>query len=378
MNMTAYDNFITAWNNIDEQDISYLQTKISWNIEDLLKDGPNTDASLLYDATISLGLGACNNDNNIFNNSYFTGEEHYANTITKSFMGATGNVTFDETGSRDPMSASFMFTNMQYNDDANSTIFKAVPSELFTSGRWITLSPYQYSDNTTTAPSELPNITIDYNHINTVLRVLGLIFCITLILLSIAFATWTYKYRNGKIVKASQPFFLYTIGFGTMLMGLSIIPLSIDDKIASQTVCNISCMATPWLLSCGFCIAFSGLFTKVWKLNKLFFNSAMVRVNIKNKEVMIPMIITMLLNVIVMTTWSIGYPMMWVRSVVGVDAFGRTISSLGNCRSPNALKFKITIVVINGSVLLLTLYQAYKARQRRARRSPPMPRCSSQ
>ena len=365
MGMTVYDNFFNAWSSLNnEEDINILQSKfpdhIDVDMRDLF-DGPSTDASLLYDATVALGMGACEAKKN--ESFYFKGEDHYLNVLQNSFVGSTGNVTFDKaTGSRDPMSALFMITNIQLKENNLKGIFKAVPSELFKSSEWISLSPYVFSDNSTVPPSHLPSIEVNYNYINSGLRLFGLVLSGILLLLFTASALWTYMNRNGKIVKASQPFFLLTICFGTFMMGVSILPLTVDDKIASPKICNIACMSVPWLFSTGFCIAFSALFTKVWKLNKLFFNSSMVRVKIQTKDIIKPMIILTMVNVLAMTAWSVISPSKWVRVDSEVDAFGRTVSSIGGCTSKLTPPFKIALAAINAITLLLTLYQAYRAR----------------
>jgi len=41
-------------------------------------------------------------------------------------------------------------------------------------------------------------------------------------------------------------------------MGATTIPLSMDDQHYSQHGVDMACMATPWLASMGFVIAFSG------------------------------------------------------------------------------------------------------------------------
>ena len=136
MGMTVYNNFVKAWKTLNNHDdISYLQSKIpsglDAKIEDLL-DGPSTGASLMYDAAVALGLGACKAKTD---EKYFTGEEHYLNTLQSSFTGSTGDVAFNmDTGSRDPMSALFMFTNIQQVGSYKSSskgMFKAVLSNLF-------------------------------------------------------------------------------------------------------------------------------------------------------------------------------------------------------------------------------------------------------
>ena len=62
--------------------------------------------------------------------------------------------------------------------------------------------------------------------------------------------------------------------------------------------------------------------------------------------------------------WTSISPLIWEREVVAVDVFDRVIESHGSCRSSDSslLYFVISLAVVNISVLLLAVYQAYIAR----------------
>ena len=53
-------------------------------------------------------------------------------------------------------------------------------------------------------------------------------------------------------------------------MGSSIIPLSIDDEVASTKGCDIACMAFPYLLCIGWTLVFAALFSKMVSSNYLY------------------------------------------------------------------------------------------------------------
>lgn len=371
--MPSYDKFLHAWNELSNiKYSSYLESKLPASnqllLDDLLIDvDPNqlTSASFLYDATIALGIGACEAKKD---DLYFEGEDHYFNTINTTFLGSTGNIIFEKsTGSRDPTSALFTLTNLQKKNNSNIEIsgkvsYSAVPISLFQNGKWESISPHIFADGSTIPPLSLPEVNVNYYHLGPILRLAGLILCAIILFLSTFFAGWTFYHRKGKIVTASQPVFLYLICFGTFIMGTAIIPLSFDDEIASQKGCTIACAIFPWLLTTGFCVSFSALFSKTWKLNKLFFNSAMRRIQVKTKDVILPMVSLFVANVIVLTTMTIMSPQIWTRKVTGVDIYGRTISSMGQCTAERSPPFIITLMIINLSALSITLYQAYKAR----------------
>eukprot|EP00957_Ditylum_brightwellii_P176399 13432839-Ditylum_brightwellii.AAC.1 len=86
--------------------------------------------------------------------------------------------------------------------------------------------------------------------------------------LSIFFTGWTVFYRNLRIVRASQPFFLVMICTGAAIMSAAIIPFGMDDKNSSVEACSRGCMAAPCLVCTGFAIAFAAVFSKLWRINK--------------------------------------------------------------------------------------------------------------
>lgn len=102
------------------------------------------------------------------------------------------------------------------------------------------------------------------------IRAVGLSLFAIIAFTSISFASFVLCHREQQIVRALQPVFLVTICFGVFVMGSALIPLSIDDEIATQKGCDVKCMALPWLLCMGFSIAMSALIAKLWRINQLF------------------------------------------------------------------------------------------------------------
>jgi simple sugar transport system substrate-binding protein len=83
----------------------------------------------------------------------------------------------------------------------------------------------------------------------TKVRPVGLAFAVIVWVTSIAFSGWVIWNRKLRVVMASQPPFLLMICTGTFVMALTVIPLSIDDGIASDEGCDKACMTTPWLFA---------------------------------------------------------------------------------------------------------------------------------
>jgi hypothetical protein len=192
------------------------------------------------------------------------------------------------------------------------------------------------------------------------IRLVGLSLMAIAVLTAMFYAVWVYWNRQLRIVNTLQPIFLITICIGVGLMALGIVPLSIDDGIASTRGCDIACMSVPWLLFLGFTIAFSALFSKLWRINKLFSNQSFRRLKVTEKDVLAPFATLFTLNFAVLLTWTLVDPVHWSRNPVGGDQR----NTFGSCKVGGTVgktSFAI-IAAFNVGALFLACYQAYKAR----------------
>lgn len=182
---------------------------------------------------------------------------------------------------------------------------------------------------------------------------------------SLFFTVWVQWNRKLRIVTTLQPFFLVMISFGVLVVSLSIVTMSIDDEIASQSINDIACMATPWLLSMGFSIAMSALFVKLWRINKLFQISALRRIKVEEKDVMGPFALLFAMNFVILLVWTIAEPLRFFRIEVSE---GESWNTVGTCQSSLEGNGSVSItmlalsIFVNASALACACYQAYVAR----------------
>lgn len=214
---------------------------------------------------------------------------------------------------------------------------------------------------------------INYNYLTSI-RPVGLTFVALAMMGSIICTIWTWIKRKHRIVKASQPFFLVMISCGTFILASSIIPLSIDDSIATQWGCSVACMAFPWLLSIGFTTIFAALFAKIWRLNQLVHHASHFRrVTIHVKDVLLPFAILMTINVALLLLWSFIDPLIWVRTKASdntdYESFGCCYASSlvqDGTSADSGFSYSILwgglIVLLNFCALAMANYQAWKAR----------------
>jgi competence protein ComGC len=154
------------------------------------------------------------------------------------------------------------------------------------------------------------------------------------------------------------------ISIGCLVMASSIIPISIDDSIAGKRGCDIACMSTPWLAASGFTLIFSALFSKIWRLHKLFKNAmSFRRVEVSPKDVILPLVILMSLNFAFLAIWTVADPLYFERVDTGRTGDG-DLSSYGRCTSDGQATTVMLslILVVNFVAILLATFQAHQTR----------------
>ena len=335
-------------------DMEYIHTQLfaplaernTSGLDDLLQgpdflQSPGMMGPFLYDATIGLGLAACE----VYSTEgSLVGARHFEQLLATQFQGTSGRIELDpETGTRNPTTAFFALTNHVVDtirSNKTHVQYKQVMTTIFQQGQWEELEPYTFNDGTSTVPSDLPPVVLDENHLSTGLRTGGLLMCGCVLTLAGGFATWTTLHYKTRVVRASQPIFLYMICAGSAILGSTIVPLSIDDGVASIQGCHVACASIPWLLSIGFSLIFCSMFTKTWRINRIYASSAAFkRVRVTVFDVAKPMIILLGLNVIVLIVWTVLSPLEWRLEVEDRDAFGRPMETFGLCYSDRVLPY---------------------------------------
>jgi len=381
-----YENFLNVWSNLDVEMVNYVNNKWpKYSSEELLNYTdfkakpeyfkstskyfpPDSLTYQIYDTTVALGIAACSSVNN---GTYFGAKEHFdAWTQIDNIEALSGSLKFLPTGSRDPSTSLYAITNVV----EKSTAFEGYYSYFFElnstskTETWIK-NPYKehcYSDGSTIPPEPLPPLQVEKIHISPVVRGVSLGICFVCLLASIYCGMYVYRHKKDKIIKSSQPIFLFMICFGTFLMASSIIWLSIDDQIASVQFCNVCCMVSPWLFIVGFVISFSALFSKTRRINTIISQARKFRrVQIQAKDVLPPFFCLLGLDVLLLSIWTALAPLTWTREVTDVDVFGRIAQTTGYCTYTVDLIGNILVgllLAINFGVLLYAIFQAYLAR----------------
>jgi len=355
--------FENQWNSMSETMLKYIHNKQPPSIRkttnsiDLMRD-----AYFSYDAMIGIGLAACSQGKQN-NTIYISGVEHHKNFVKNSFEGASGKVLIDQDNyARETDSVSFFVSNLRVFDGKvhleRTSYYNASESE------FMAIDEFIYCDGGTTRPRDRPEVMENTNTMTWNVRAAGLAMCTISMTTSVGFIIFTFVKRKKKVIRMSQPPFLYMVAVGSLIMSSSIIPLSIDDGIAAGHHCTIACNAKFWLLCIGFTTMFSALFSKLWRIIKLISSAKkMKRVTIKAKDVMGPFIVLMGSNLIILILQAVLSPIKWVSDAKNIcDSYNQLIESQSYCDYSEFLPYGVLLVIVNATALVAAIITAYKAR----------------
>lgn len=218
-----------------------------------------------------------------------------------------------------------------------------VESEMPVTGSWVPVedTEFQFFDGTTNPPMPLKT-TADWNYLSQSIHILGLFLMSLALLISIGSGIWVYILREDRIVKASQPEFLYLLCAGSTMVALSLFFISWDeDKGTTEDTLNAFCSVFPWLFVVGYQVMYLALFFKVsrhqragddecmkylrtiapssalyylllqlWRLSKLL---SMRRQAVQINQVMMPFGAVVTCSIVILIVWQILNPMKWIR-----------------------------------------------------------------
>jgi hypothetical protein len=133
---------------------------------------------------------------------------------------------------------------------------------------WTDVTTFYFADGSS-SPPELQQNPPEQTFLSTWARAIGFTLFGIVMLVILGSIAWVYIYRNKRIVKASQPEFLYGLQIGSMSIAVAIILNSFDESYG-WTAERLSklCTAAPWVLFSGVVAIYSSLFTKVRNLRE--------------------------------------------------------------------------------------------------------------
>jgi len=202
---------------VSEDDYNYISSKFPDSfVEDYRGlngvHSHSTIAAMMYDSAILLGLAACKSAH-----SHVNGKDHFGFILNTTFEGASGNIAIDsETGTRSLATSNFALLNMVpvATNDTN-VMFQSVDVAHFNMGKWTRQNEIIFNSGTNNIPVDVPPPKANFNYIGTSLRSVGYSLATVILLSSLSLIVWTMRNQGSRVVRASQPFFLYCVCAGT-------------------------------------------------------------------------------------------------------------------------------------------------------------------
>jgi hypothetical protein len=277
---SGFDSFRESWERAYD-DPAFIQFALAhlpsnlWEMSnpldptDAFSRNPDLYRPYVYDAVTALGISMCRAGSN---STYFEGSAIYEEFTMLAFEGASGNVTILPTGSRDNSTVTFVIETTKPVPNENGMItFETVPSHVFQDQMWqrTNIDEY-YGGGQQSPPPSLPVVDFNYNYIGKTARIVGYFLMGLTMAMGVVSFVWLIIYRHNDIVVASHPFFLLLILVGTIAMGSSIVPLSMEEPtVKSMDGLDMACMSSIWLYIVGVNLVLAALMAKARSVYKV-------------------------------------------------------------------------------------------------------------
>ncbi|CAB9518514.1 Gamma-aminobutyric acid (GABA) B receptor [Seminavis robusta] len=245
--------------------------------------------------------------------------------LESAFTGASGRVGFgaEAPRGRDTEGVTSGAFNIRPSSNSGSglrtytstlTSYTVLPN-LTESNEWkrVPNETFVYRDGDTAPPTLLREIHKE-NFLSKPVHIVGMTLFATALFLSMVAASGVRYLSDDRVVRCSQPPFLYLLCFGSAMMSAAIFTLSWDESYGwSQQQLDVACTLTPWFFFVGHLLCFSSLFTKLWRVDKVLQFS---RRKVKIVQVIVPLVLLLLAAVIVLSVWTAIDPWVWERSLI--------------------------------------------------------------
>ena len=228
-------------------------------------------------------------------------------------------------------------------------------------GAWASVdnTSFVYFDGTTDEPMPRRDV-VDANYHSRGIQITGFILAGIAFFAAVVSGIWVFLNRKHKLVKASQPEFLYVLCFGAALVAPSSVFFAFDENngLTEQQLSGL-CATFPWLFVVGYLLMYCALFSKLWRLSMLL---QMRRKAVHVKQVLLPCVVIVTCCLVVLTVWQAIDPLSWNRK--GISDIGEPYETYGECTSEKygVLPFLIPLILLIGLVVGTTAVFSWKLR----------------
>jgi len=215
---------------------------------------------------------------------------------------------------------------------------------------------------------------VEHTHQNEALKEVAIGLASLSILFSCLALFWVVAHKKMRIVRFSQPLFLYIMLVGCIIYSATLIPLTFDEYYfpahvdefgrESYPVLDSTCQVIPWLYTTGFVLIFGSLLGKTWRIKEIFINPELKKKTIKNKTVLMQVGSGLSLAWLILIVWSVDSPLQWIKVKDKIDPVNG-ISALewhGRCGSNRLVVYLPLILICQLAAFLYGTVLSYKIR----------------
>ncbi len=318
-----FNQFMPTLNGYDQIDLTFPANYFASTSANVIQRH-----AFQFDAIISMGLAYCKANAT----GKANGKTIFNEILKLDYVGLSGRVKFLKNGNRDPATITFLMENLRPDSSNPNGPFKRKYSGSWTQeSGWIVDSDIQYSTGTNTPPAIIDIPTHQQNLIPLSAKQFGYALVAITWIFCIISAIWLGINRNEKLIKNSQPVFLFLLIVGVALSNVAILALMVDEGGLNAMSLNTACMVFPWFFTIGFMLGFFALFAKTYRILLLFSNARLKRRFISAKPVLLAIILVLLAESVILIAWTVDAPLVWVRTVTYADSFNNPIESHAAC-----------------------------------------------
>ena len=110
-------------------------------------------------------------------------------------------------------------------------------------------------------------------------------------------------------------------------------------------------------------MTFCALFTKTYRVNRIFNQRNFLRVQVTALDVAKPMVVIVSANILLLSLMTGLAPVQWQTAINRRDEFGRPVERRGYCDWLGSIWYLIPLAVLNLTCLGFAVVQAYGARK---------------
>jgi len=299
-----------------------------------------------HDAGVALGLASCQAPG-------ARGMDLYQAILNTSFIGLSGNVTFDQNGNRDANSLPWIIFQFGGIDLVRQVGSWDPVTQMFLMDQ----TKLVFASGSSSFPVSITPPVENFNYLPSWAR--GLVYfelgLLNLVLL--ACGGWLVWNWHAKVVVNSQGPLLALLVLGLLIASWALLPLTVQDDQAGMDVSK-ACMATPAMFSIGFELALAALIGKMQRIRFLFYNPKIKKRTMKASHIILLVMLFMVLEVSFIVVWISVAPLTWERATVFQDVNGFIVESHGWCTGGSltvtftAIVFALYAVTLISSVFI--------------------------